>query len=181
MRRVALALLCALPIACGGEVSKNGGDAGATAAKTKASVEIVDLAGIDAALAKFRGRGVVLNFWALWCAPCVAELPELIEASHDFEAAGGRVVLVSYDLMIPGAEKEDARRRVTDFVTKRGIEAPVLIYDAIDYEAINRRFELPGGVPVTIAIDTDGRIVDKQDGAADKPRFEAMMKKALGG
>src|SRR5690349_9088958 len=112
MRRAALAFLCALPIACGGDNTK---DAKATGAKPKPSpsVEIVDLQGIDAALAKFRGRGVVLNFWALWCAPCVAELPELVEASRDFETAGGELVLVSYDLMIPGADKEDARRRVT--------------------------------------------------------------------
>ena len=172
MTRWVLVLACALPVACRDAEPD---------ADSSPSVEIVGLDGIDAALAQQRGRGVLLNFWALWCAPCIAELPELMKVGAEFEEAGGRVVLVSYDLIVPDAEREDARRRVTEFARKHGYGVPILIYDAPDYEAINARFDLPGGVPVTIALDATGKVVDVQDGEADEARFREMMQRALGG
>jgi len=64
-------------------------------------------------------------------------------------------------------------------VTSRKIDAPVLIFDGESYDAINARFELPGEVPVTLAIDHNGKIVDRQDGQADKARLAEMMERAL--
>ncbi|HUR29266.1 MAG TPA: TlpA disulfide reductase family protein [Planctomycetota bacterium] len=168
MRPFALALASALLISCGGE--RAGG----------LSVEVVDLAGLDAALLKHRGSGVLLNFWAMWCAPCVEELPELIEVARESALDGGRVVLVSYDLIVPKAKREGMRERVLDFAKQRGFEAPIYVYDGPDYEAINARFQLPGGVPVTLAIDAKGQIVEVHDGVADKARFRELMDAALG-
>ncbi|MCE9596131.1 MAG: TlpA family protein disulfide reductase [Planctomycetes bacterium] len=182
MRRLVLSLVCVLPLACGdadGTASATT-NAAAVVKSPGPSVEVVDLAGLDAALAKHRGRGVLLNFWALWCAPCVAELPELMEVAHEFADDGGDVVLVSYDLIIPGAKLDEARHDVTEFARKRSIDVPILIYDAPDYEAINARYRLPGGVPMTLALDAKGEIVEVHDGAADKARFEELMRKALG-
>ncbi len=121
----------------------------------------------------------MLNFWAMWCAPCVAELPELMEVAKESEAQGGRVVLVSFDLIAPGVKRDGMRERVHDFAAQRGFAAPILIYDAPDFEAINAHFHLPGGVPVTLAIDATGKIVDVHNGQADKARFQQMMDKAL--
>ncbi|MCC7171976.1 MAG: TlpA family protein disulfide reductase [Planctomycetes bacterium] len=177
MRRFALALALALAPACS-EASR-ATDA-PPAAKAAPSIEVVDLAGLDAALAKHRGRGVLLNFWAIWCAPCVAELPELMEVAREFAGQGGDVVLVSYDLTVPGATLEEARRDVTEFAAKRGLDVPILIYQAPDYEAINRRYRLPGGVPVTLAIDARGEIVAVHDGQASKDEFRELMRTALG-
>ena len=55
-----------------------------------------------------------------------------------------------------------------------------MIYDADDYDAIDAHFDLPGPVPITLAIDKDGNIVDRQNGSASKARFQEMMRKALG-
>lgn len=168
-----LALSCGLPLACSGE------SAGASV-PASGSIQVVDLAGLDAAIAKHRGRGLLLNFWAIWCPPCVAELPELIAVGRELREQGGDVLLVSFDLMVPNDGVQQARTAVEQFAKKRGIDVPIAIYDGPDYDAINARFDLPGSIPATLALDREGRIVDREDGPADKERFTAMMRKALG-
>lgn len=146
---------------------------------TAPDIRIVDLKGLESALAAHRGEGVLLDFWAIWCEPCVAELPELMDTAREFRGRGGAVLTVSYDLMIPGVTRDEVLQKMRAFVTERKIDAPVLIYDASDYDAINARFGLPGPIPVTLAFDRKGAIVDKNEGQANKTRFQAMMQKAL--
>jgi thiol-disulfide isomerase/thioredoxin len=148
-------------------------------ARHAASITFVSLDELQAELAKLRGRGVLLNFWAIWCAPCVAELPSLVATVHDYESRGGAALLVSYDLMVPGADRTAVRAQMETFLAKKKIDVPVLIYDASDYDAINAKFGLPGEVPVTLAFDRNGKLVDRQSGGADKPRFAEMMQRAL--
>lgn len=144
------------------------------------SISIVDFAGLEPALEAGRGEGMLLNFWAIWCAPCVAEMPELVEVAHEYRERGGRVIGVSYDLMIPGADASTIETTMREFLDGRRLDIPVLIYDDVDYSAINERFELPGEVPVTLAIDKNGVVVDRQEGKAGKQRFDEMMRKAMG-
>ena len=70
--------------------------------------------------------------------------------------------------------------RVKRFIDNKGFDVPVLVYDAPNPDAINERFDLPGHIPVTLAFDKDGRLVDREDGEAGKERFEELMKHALG-
>ena len=144
-------------------------------------VRVVDLKGLDAALAAHKGEGVLLNFWAIWCEPCVAELPDLLQVGREFQGQRGVVLTVSYDLMIPGVTPDDVLKQVRAFVTARKIDAPVYIYNALDYDAINQRFGLPGPVPMTVAIDPTGKVVERHAGKAGKAGFVAMMRKAIGG
>ncbi len=164
-------------VACGGGAQDD--DARNDAAGFEADIRFVDLEGLDAALAEYRGKGVLLNFWAIWCAPCVAELPELFETADEFADQGGNVVTVSYDLMIPGETRDTVRGKLEAFAAEKGMEVPILVYDADDYEAINDRFEIPGPIPVTLALDEKGEIVERQHGAAGKERFDEMMRRAL--
>jgi thiol-disulfide isomerase/thioredoxin len=143
-------------------------------------VRVVDLKGLDAALAAHKGEGVLLNFWAIWCEPCVAELPDLLEVGHQFKGRRGVVLTVSYDLMIPGVTPDGVLKQVRAFVTARKIDAPVYIYNAPDYDAINQRFGLPGPVPMTVAIDPTGKVVERHAGKAGKAGFIAMMQQAIG-
>jgi thiol-disulfide isomerase/thioredoxin len=143
-------------------------------------IEIVDFDGLEAALPELRGEGLLLNFWAIWCAPCVEELPELVEVAHAYRERGGRVVGISYDLMVAGADETAIVDTMRKFLERRELDLPVLIYDEADEEAINARFDLPGGLPITLAIDRSGSIVDRQDGQAGQARFEEMMRRALG-
>ena len=157
------------------------GCGGGTAPSSSANeVEIVDLRGIEQALSARKGSACLLNFWATWCPPCVAELPDLVEVGREYEPRGGRILGVSFDLLIPDVERGEVTDMVSAFLAARDLELPVLIYDAPDYEAINERFDLPGGIPVTLAFDRDGKLVDRQTGAASRARFEEMMRRALG-
>lgn len=178
MRRFALATCAAWIAACS---PRNGASDTTTVAQTKSAprVELADIARIDAVLAQHRGHGVLLNFWAIWCVPCVEELPALMEVGREHAQAEGDVVLVSYDLMIPGVQRDEVVKRVEAFAKKRGMDVPILVYDAPDFEAINAHYSLPGGVPVTLAFDRTGKLVDMQDGSASQARFEEMMKKAI--
>jgi thiol-disulfide isomerase/thioredoxin len=143
-------------------------------------VHVVDLKGLDAALAAHKGEGVLLNFWAIWCEPCVAELPDLLEVGREFKGRHGVVLTVSYDLMIPGVTPDGALKQVRAFVAARKIDAPVYIYNAPDYDAINQRFGLPGPVPMTVVIDPTGKVIERHPGKAGKAGFAAMMQKATG-
>ena len=147
--------------------------------RSQPDVRVVDLKGLEAALGEHRGEGVLLDFWAIWCEPCVAELPELLDVAHQYKGRGGSVVGVSYDLMVPGVTRDDVLKQVRAFVTERKIDFPILIYEADDYDAINQRFGLPGPIPVTLAIGKKGSIVDRQEQQSGKARFAAMMQKAL--
>ncbi len=147
--------------------------------KPDPDIRVVDLKGLEAALAAHRGQGVLLDFWAIWCEPCVAELPDLLQTARAYKDRGGAAIGVSYDLMIPGVTREGVLKQMRAFVAERGIDIPILIYDAEDYDAINQRFDLPGPVPATVAIGRNGTIVDHQNGSADRARFTAMMEKAL--
>lgn len=145
------------------------------------SLSIVGFDELEPALVAQRGQGQLINFWAMWCAPCVAELPDLVEVARAYEAEGGRVVGVSYDLMVAGADPTTVEDDVRAFLAARDLaDFDVLVYDEIDYEAINERFGLPGEVPVTLAVDRDGRIVDRHEGKAGRERFDELMRKALG-
>ncbi len=176
-RALALALLAALACDTGEGVPREGNAGGAVA---ESSIAIVGFEGLEAALAARRGGGLLLNFWAMWCPPCVAELPELVEVARAYRERGGAVVGVSYDLMIPDTDPDTIEATVREFLDTRSLAFSVLVYDEDDYEAINARFALPGDIPVTLAIDAQGRIVDRQEGRAGKERFEEMMRKALG-
>lgn len=144
-------------------------------------IQVVDLKGLEAALDGYRGQGVLLDFWAIWCEPCVAELPELLQTAREYRSRGGAAIGVSYDLMIPGVTRDDVLKKMRAFVAERKIDISILIYDADDYDAINKRFTLPGPIPATLAIDRNGAIVDRQDGPANHARFSAMMQKAIAG
>jgi thiol-disulfide isomerase/thioredoxin len=143
-------------------------------------IRVVDLKALDAAVAQQRGKAVLVNFWAIWCEPCVAELPDLLATGREYRDRNAVVLTVSYDLMIPDVTQDGVLKAMRAFVAEHDIDAPVFIYDAPDYDAINTRFGLPGPVPVTIAIDAKGAIVNRHPGQATRQQFQEMMRKALG-
>jgi thiol-disulfide isomerase/thioredoxin len=143
-------------------------------------IRVVDLKGLEAAIAAERGKAVVVNFWAIWCEPCVAELPDFLATGREFRDRNAVALTVSYDLMIPDVTRDGVLKAMRSFVAERKIDAPVLIYDGPDYDAINDRFGLPGPVPVTIAIDATGAIVDRHEGQATREQFQEIFRKAIG-
>jgi cytochrome c biogenesis protein CcmG/thiol:disulfide interchange protein DsbE len=125
------------------------------------------LGGGEASLADFKGKPVVLNFWASWCDPCKDEAPALNRAQRKLERAGGTVVGVTVDDSSPDSEA---------FVKEFKIRFPSL--RDVDGE-LGREYGRTG-VPETFVIDREGRVVAISRGQIDDDFFDAHLPKVLG-
>ncbi len=116
-------------------------------------------------LADFAGKGVVLNLWATWCAPCVAEMPALAQLAHALAGDGIVVVPVSSDR---GGVKVVAKFYAGHDVTDLGIWT--------DSHGEAARAWGARGLPTTLLIDRRGRAVAKLEGGAEWATPEAIAK-----
>ncbi|TVS00190.1 MAG: TlpA family protein disulfide reductase [Rhodospirillales bacterium] len=121
-------------------------------------------------LAEYRGRGVVLNFWATWCPPCVKEMPALDALNADVADDGIEVLALSSDF--GGAEA------VRQFYDVNGIRHLAVLNER--RQAVSMAFEIPG-LPTTVLIDADGDEVARLVGAAewDDPEVAAFLRRCL--
>lgn len=113
--------------------------------------ETFDLTGRPVSLADFRGRPLLINFWASWCVPCRREFPQLQKAVR-----AGRVAVL-------GVVFQDSRRAAARFMVEQGADWPGLVDPDGDIaEAYGVR--LRPGLPVTVAVDARGRLVARHVG-----------------
>lgn len=182
LRATSLALLLLAGSACsgGGAPGSEPASAGAPAEVAAPEVRVLDLEELTAFVDAKRGTPLLVNFWARWCEPCVEELPDLVAVAEEHD---GRleVVGVSYDLMLPDVSAETTVPKVRSFAAQRMRGIEVVVFDDVDQLGIDQHFDLPGPIPVTLAIDAAGEIVDRQEGPAGEDRFRAMARRALGG
>lgn len=116
-------------------------------------------------LADFKGRPVVINFWASWCGPCKVEHPYLEWAQREY---GDRVVFL-------GILFEDTPENARAFLSQHGTPFPELI----DPDSMISVAYGLGGVPETYFIDADGKIVDKFAGAIWPAKLTEHLKPLL--
>ena len=103
---------------------------------------------------------------------CIAELPDLVQVAR--ESKDVDVLLVSFDLQLPNADMSTVAARVQKFVAERKWGLPAIVIEPSSIEALNERFNLPGGIPVTLAFDKFGHIADREEGACEKARFAEL-------
>src|SRR6267142_45387 len=131
-------------------------------------VEVEALDGTPIRLASLRGRVVLLNFWATWCQPCRAEIPEFNALQRDLEPKGLSVVGVSVSPI-------DTSDSIRSF--QKGIKQDYTVLRGA--EAIGAQFGNGPGLPVTYIIDREGRIRQKFNGPQTRESFETAIKPVL--
>jgi cytochrome c biogenesis protein CcmG/thiol:disulfide interchange protein DsbE len=125
-----------------------------------------DLAGHTIDLKKFRGKVVLLNFWATWCAPCQVELPKFDQWQKKYGADGLQVVAVSMD---------DSEPPVRRTARRLHLDLPVVMGDA----KLGEKYGGVLGLPVTFLIDRKGFIVAEFKGQTDLHVLEERVKSLL--
>jgi thiol-disulfide isomerase/thioredoxin len=141
-----------------------------TPQKSTPSLKLHDLKGAPHALEDYRGKPVLLNFWATWCVPCAAEMPLLNEMQKQYE---GKVVFIAASI-----DDEDMKLQVEAFIKKHQGEALTVMMgatlDTLDDFGVNQ------GMPGTVFIDAEGKIVDRITGALKRSDLEQRLRKLVG-
>ncbi len=136
-------------------------------AETAPDWSLTDLDGKAIKLSDFKGKVVILNFWATWCPPCRAEIPDFIDLQKQYQGKGVEIIGLSVD--------SDPPAQVAKFVTKASINYPIVM----STEDLAQKYGVTEGIPVTCIIGPDGAIADKHLGMVDKAYLEGWVKKLL--
>jgi thiol-disulfide isomerase/thioredoxin len=143
--------------------------------ETKAPpLELKDLNGRTVRLSNYQGKVVLINFWATWCPPCRAEMPDLVKLQREHRKQGLQIIGITYP-----PEKKDRVRR---FARSIKVNYPIIL----GTRQIKARFSSDETLPLTIVIDRDGKITDIISGILLRKEFDEkikplIMKNAEGG
>lgn len=139
----------------------------AAAVAESVDFSLVDLQGKQRRLSEFRGKWVLVNYWATWCPPCLEEMSEL-ELFHNNHKSTDAVVL--------GVNMEQIElQRLKAFVEEQFVSYPIL-------RSVPRRATELGGVPglpTSYMVSPDGRVVARQVGAVTAEMLEQFIQKHL--
>ena len=125
-----------------------------------------DLAGKSLSLRSYRGKVVLLNFWATWCGPCLVEIPTFEAWQNTYGAAGLQIVGISMD---------DDSAPVKRAYEKYHLNYPVAMGDT----QLGKLFGGVLGLPLSYLIDLDGRVVGRYQGELDLTQLESKIKSLL--
>jgi len=118
-------------------------------------------------LSKLKGKVVVVNFWATWCPPCRAEIPDFIKVYDTYKSKGFEIVGIALD--------EDGWEKVKPFVDKNKISYPIVLGTA----AVVQQYGGIEGIPTTFIVDKKGNVVERQVGMLTKGMLEQKIKVLL--
>ncbi|MEQ6375553.1 redoxin domain-containing protein [Bacillaceae bacterium S4-13-56] len=142
------------------EDSKNDtGDVGLSVGKQAPDFTLKTLDGETVSLSDFRGQKVMINFWATWCPPCRAEMPDMQKFYED-----EKVVILAVNL----TETESSKDDVYDFRKEFGLTFPILIDENLD---VGTQYQIRP-IPTSFMIDTEGIIQHKATGPMN---YEQMV------
>jgi cytochrome c biogenesis protein CcmG/thiol:disulfide interchange protein DsbE len=147
------------------QTASQAGNAGSNAAP---GFTLPSTNGGNKSLADYKGKVVMLNFWATWCGPCKREIPDFIEMQNDFRDEGFEIVGVSLDQ--PGEEA-----KVAQFVKQSGINYDVLFGNG----QIAQAYGGVRSIPTTFLLDREGNIVSSKVGLQSKAAWEEQIKALL--
>ena len=126
-----------------------------------------DMNGIDVKLASFKGKVILLNFWATWCGPCRAEIPDLVALQQQY----------GDDLVVLGVSIDDPLHKLKPYATEMHMNYPVLV--GKDRQDVQDAFGPLWGIPVSVFVDREGKIWKRHSGIASKEQIEREIKALL--
>jgi thiol-disulfide isomerase/thioredoxin len=142
-------------------------DADATGKPARLDFTLKDMHGVDVHLASFKGKVILLNFWATWCGPCRAEIPSLVELQEQY----------ADDLVVLGLSVDDPAEKLLPYAAEFKMNYPVLVGNG--REDVQEAFGPLFGIPVSVIIGRDGLIAKKHSGIATKEQIEREIKALL--
>jgi thiol-disulfide isomerase/thioredoxin len=145
-------IFCALGVVFGSKTKAPAAVAASAAAPSAATnlyaQSLNDLAGKPQALAQWKGKPLLVNFWATWCGPCVQEMPELSALAN--AESGKRYNIIGVGIDSPSA--------MSEFATKHNIKYPLLV-GGMGGTDLSRAFgNTNGGLPFTVLLGADGQV-----------------------
>ncbi|QNI30103.1 TlpA family protein disulfide reductase [Alloacidobacterium dinghuense] len=138
-----------------------------------------NLQGQKVSLASYKGKAVLVNFMATWCAPCKVETPWLIKLRDQYASQGFEILGISTDDLDKDDKKQNAQDKadIAKFVSNMHIDYPVLI----DGDSISHPYGGVDALPTSFFVDRSGKVVASTIGLHDRDELEANIKKALAG
>jgi thiol-disulfide isomerase/thioredoxin len=139
----------------------------AQASRSAPPVVLRDVNGRTVRLTDFKGKVVLLNFWATWCPPCRAEIPELMKWQRDYGAKGLQIIGVTYP--------PTNRRKVRSFLRAFKVTYPVLLGD----KKTKALFDASETLPFSVVIDREGNVRENIEGILLPEEFDERVKPLL--
>jgi peroxiredoxin len=125
--------------------------------------ELKDVDGKPVNFSRFKGKVVVLDFWATWCVPCRSEIPGYVKLQEKYKDKGLAVIGVSLDQAGPEVVKKFMGDFQMNYQVVMGDDAVVAAFGGVD------------GIPTTFIIDRTGIIRDKKVGAMETAEYEKVL------
>lgn len=128
-------------------------------------LDLQDLNGGHHKLSDYKGRVVVLNFWATWCVPCASEMPLLDQMQKRY---GDKIIVLAASI-----DDESDRDKLQPFLHEhKADDLTLMVGPTLDTLS---DFRLGGSLPATVFIDREGNIAAKSEGALKKPELEKRL------
>ncbi|MEO5365000.1 MAG: TlpA family protein disulfide reductase [Magnetococcus sp. WYHC-3] len=123
-------------------------------------------------LTAYRGRPLLVNFWATWCPPCREEMPLLVALQQKYQKQGLQVLALNY------MESPDPQR-LRNFALKQRLNFSIVYGDSQSMARLGQELGGLQGLPTSFLLDREGRVVDLWTGALSEALLERWMKKVL--
>ena len=120
-----------------------------------------DINGQNKSVSQWRGKVLLVNFWATWCPPCLKEIPEFIQWQQEFQAHGVQFVGIALD----------DPKAVNDYLQQVAINYPILIAGDAGAMLAQQLGNIINAVPFTVIVDSQGQIVHRQPGELSREQF----------